>query len=186
MCFIGLRVPSCLQGAISRYHDPVHYVKALGGVLRARTTPWRTLTDGSRLLTDGGGSKAGAVGRPRLHHIEAPPKRSRKVGCSAHHHERQAPPFIFSRTSTCQVEGGCFRKQGCSHPQTVASPETERNRECHVQQMPRPEHTDVGASQGFRMLKQGKSCGAESMQHNARPQHALLLNAKRPCPHGAY
>ena len=74
-------MPVCLQGAISRYHDPEHYVKAMGGVLRARTKPWRTLADGGRMLTDGGGGcKAGAVGRPRLHHIEAPPKRSRKAG----------------------------------------------------------------------------------------------------------
>lgn len=45
-------------GGISRYHNPDHYTKALGGVLRTRSRPWRNLVE-----------RAAAVGI--RHHVPA-------------------------------------------------------------------------------------------------------------------
>ena len=44
-----LTMLSALQGAISRYHDPDHYCKALGGVLRARNQPYRNQLSSSSI-----------------------------------------------------------------------------------------------------------------------------------------
>jgi hypothetical protein len=36
------------EGAISRFHNPDNYTRALGGVLRARAAPWRGLLSSAR------------------------------------------------------------------------------------------------------------------------------------------
>ena len=44
---------SCnMQGAISRYHDPANYCRALGGVLRARQKPYQGQLDASNVSAE--------------------------------------------------------------------------------------------------------------------------------------
>jgi hypothetical protein len=49
------------DGAISRYHNPDNYTKALGGVLRARKNPWKPLLSGRPLADATGVQKTASV-----------------------------------------------------------------------------------------------------------------------------
>jgi hypothetical protein len=59
------------RGAISRFHNPDNYTRAIGGALRSRGAPWRRLVDNAK--------KAGvtfnppALGVPPLADDNAPP-----------------------------------------------------------------------------------------------------------------
>lgn len=48
------------DGAISRYHNPANYTRALGGVLRSRRKAWRPLLGGPSLV-DALGQQQGAA-----------------------------------------------------------------------------------------------------------------------------
>jgi len=52
------------DGAISRYHNPENYTRALGTVLRARRRPWRALLEAGAGDGGAGGAAAARPGAP--------------------------------------------------------------------------------------------------------------------------
>lgn len=97
------------DGAISRYHNPDHYVRALGGVLRTKTRPMRMSFKSSRWYLHLQEKEQAMKRKVRsMHHARSESERKQKRQLQKQHSQQkyQPPPSVLNEWKRASQHNG--------------------------------------------------------------------------------